>query len=168
MVVQGRVHRFHDDISTDDIIAGKYKNRILDLSELATHAMENLNPGFYSGFTPGDFIVAGSNFGTGSSRETAPLVLRKIGCSAVLAQSFARIFYRNSFNVGLRLIECDTQGLQEGDLLTVDFEIGQVRDEGRGLSIRFKAPPAFMSKALEEGGLVAHFKKHGRFAFTLN
>ena len=166
MGIKGRVHRFYDNISTDDIIAGKYKNRILDLSELATHAMENLDPEFYSRFTPGDFVVAGSNFGIGSSRETAALVLRQIGCSAVLAKSYARIFYRNSFNVGLRLIECDAEGIQEGDLLTVDLDAGKVHDEQSGLSICFKAPPAFMSKVFEEGGLVAHFKKHGRFAFT--
>jgi len=165
MNIQGRCHIFGDNVSTDDIIAGKYKNRILDIGELAAHIMENLDPAFFSNIAQGDFIVGGRNFGVGSSREAAPLVIRAAGIGAVLAKSFARIFYRNSFNIGLLLLECDTGRIEQGDIVSLDTENGVIFNTSQNLTIPFKALPPFVFNVLQEGGLVAHFKKHKGFDF---
>ena len=165
MELTGICHCFGDNVSTDDIIAGKYKNRILDIQELTAHVMENLDPGFADRFKPGDFIVAGKNFGAGSSREVAARLILEAGCAAVLAKSFARIFFRNSFNVGLLLLECDTGPFGKGDKISINLEQGRVVNLKNGVTIEFKPHPLFMKKVLDEGGLVAHFKKHGGFAF---
>jgi 3-isopropylmalate/(R)-2-methylmalate dehydratase small subunit len=165
MKLQGRCHRFGDNVTTDDIIAGKYKNRILEVKDLARHLMENLDPEFHHKVGAGDFIVGGRNFGTGSSREAAPAVILAAGVRAVLAQSFARIFYRNSFNLGLLLLECDTEGIGQGDELLVDTDDGTIKNVSRGGKRPFQPPPPFFLKVLAEGGLVAHFKTHGGFSF---
>ena len=153
-----------DDINTDYIISGRYKFKIQDPAELATHLMEDLDPNFHSRITKGDFIVAGSNFGCGSSREQAPMAVKYAGISAVLAKSFARIFYRNCFNLGLPAIECDTDGIADGDELEVDLDNGIIRNKTKGTTIKINPIPKTMQILLADGGLVEHFKKHGGFA----
>lgn len=165
MELKGKAHVFGDDINTDYIISGRYKFKTLDMKELARHVMEDLDPEFYSKITPGDFIVAGRNFGCGSSREQAPLAIKHAGIGAVIAKSFARIFYRNAVNVGLMLIEADTSEIQPGDELIVYPDKGYIENITRGKTIEFNPLPEFMLKILADGGLVEHFKKHGGYNF---
>jgi len=153
----------NDDINTDYIISGRYKFKIQDPHELAKHVMEDLDPNFYSRIQKGDFIVAGKNFGCGSSREQAPQAIKFAGIAAVIAKSFARIFYRNSFNLGLPAIEADTDKLQEGDELEVDLDSGIIRNRTKKQETKIAAVPKIMQTLLEDGGLVEHFKKHGGF-----
>jgi 3-isopropylmalate/(R)-2-methylmalate dehydratase small subunit len=166
MKLNGKGHRLpqNDDINTDYIISGRYKFKIQDPVELAKHVMEDLDPNFYSKLKKGDFIVAGSNFGCGSSREQAPMAIKYAGISAVLAKSFARIFYRNCFNLGLPAIECDTDGIAEGDELEVDLDSGTIKNKTKSTSIKISPIPKTMQTLLADGGLVEHFKKHGGFA----
>jgi 3-isopropylmalate/(R)-2-methylmalate dehydratase small subunit len=166
MRLKGSSHtlKISDDINTDYIISGRYKFKIQDPSELAKHVMEDLDGDFYSKLKPGDFIVAGRNFGCGSSREQAPMAIKYAGISAVIAKSFARIFYRNCFNLGLPLIECDTSGISDKDELEVDLDKGEIKNITKGTVIPVKPLPRTMQTLLEDGGLVAHFKKHGGFA----
>lgn len=159
----GRAHKFGDNINTDYIIAGKYKFKSTDMKEMAKHLMEDIRPGFYEEIEHGDFIVAGHNFGMGSSREQAPLVIKAAGISAVIAKDFARIFYRNCINVGLPVLECDTSMIEEGDELRVDLERGLVHDISKDLKIRANPLPPVMVRILNDGGLAEHFKKHGGF-----
>jgi 3-isopropylmalate/(R)-2-methylmalate dehydratase small subunit len=161
--LKGKAHKFGDDINTDYIISGKYKFKTLDMSELARHVMEDLDPDFYKKIRPGDFIVAGRNFGCGSSREQAPLAIKHAGISAVIAGSFARIFYRNAINTGLPVIECDTSAIEPGDELEVDLEAGVLGNHTRNTEIRITPLPPVMLKILNDGGLVAHFRKYGGF-----
>ncbi|MTI80124.1 MAG: 3-isopropylmalate dehydratase small subunit [Firmicutes bacterium] len=164
MNLSGKVHKFdQNDINTDYIIAGKYKFKTLDMKELAQHVMEDLDPDFYSKVTPGDFIVAGNNFGCGSSREQAPLAIKNAEISAVLAKSFARIFYRNAINTGLPVVECDTDQIDAGDRLEVDLGCGIVKNLTKGIEIKAKPLPDVMIKILRDGGLAAHFRKYGDF-----
>lgn len=163
MILKGRAHKFGNDVNTDYIISGKYKFKTLDMNELAKHVMEDLDPEFYSKITPGDFIVAGSNFGCGSSREQAPLAIKHASISAVLAKSFARIFYRNAINTGLPVVECDTDQIQPGDQLELDLAGGVLRNLSRGLDIPVKPLPPVMLKILSDGGLAPHFRKYGGF-----
>lgn len=163
MILRGRAHVFGDDVNTDYIISGKYKFKTLDMKELATHLMEDIDPEFHSKVRPGDFIVAGRNFGCGSSREQAPLVIKAAGISAVLATSFARIFFRNAINKGLPVVECDTSGISPGDELEVDLEKGLVRNLSTGKEIGIKPLPGVMMDILKEGGLTEYLKRHGEF-----
>jgi 3-isopropylmalate/(R)-2-methylmalate dehydratase small subunit len=163
MKLNGRAHCFGNDVNTDYIISGKYKFKTLDMKELASHVMEDLDPDFARKVQPGDFVVAGRNFGCGSSREQAPLALLNAGVGAVLAASFARIFYRNAINTGLPVVECDTAGISDGDELLADMEGGVLRNLTRGTEIPIKPLPAFMLKVLSDGGLAAHFVKYGTF-----
>jgi 3-isopropylmalate/(R)-2-methylmalate dehydratase small subunit len=164
MKLIGNVHKFNqDDINTDYIISGKYKFKTLDMRELAKHVMEDLDPEFYSKITAGDFIVAGNNFGCGSSREQAPLAIINADISAVLAKSFARIFYRNAINTGLPVVECDTDQIDPGDKLEVDLTAGVVKNLTKGIEIEAKPLPDVMIKILNDGGLAAHFRKYGDF-----
>jgi 3-isopropylmalate/(R)-2-methylmalate dehydratase small subunit len=162
-VMNGRSHKFGDNINTDYIIAGKYKFKSTDMNEMAKHLMEDIRPGFYDEIEHGDFIVAGHNFGMGSSREQAPLVIKAAGISAVVAKDFARIFYRNCINVGLPVIECDTTSIDEGDELRIDLERGFVSNVTKDTRIMATPLPPVMVKILNEGGLAEHFKKHGGF-----
>ncbi len=159
----GRAHKFGDNVNTDYIIAGKYKFKSLDMNDMAKHLMEDLRPGFYEEIEDGDFIVAGENFGMGSSREQAPLVIKAAGISAVVAKSFARIFYRNCINVGLPVIECNTDSIEEGDEIHVDLERGFVHNVTKDKRIKATPMPPVMVKILNDGGLSEHFKKHGGF-----
>ena len=152
-----------NDINTDYIISGRYKFKIQDPYELAKHVMEDLDPEFYSKIIKGDFIVAGRNFGCGSSREQAPMAIKYAGISAVIAKSFARIFYRNCFNLGLPLIECDTDQISDNDEMEIDLDHGILIDKTRNKDIEIKPFPATMQTLLSDGGLVEHFKKHGGF-----
>jgi len=153
-----------DNINTDFIISGRYKFAITDMKELAKHIMEDIDPAFPSKIKPGvSVIVAGSNFGMGSSREQAPLVIRESGIVAVLAKSFARIFYRNGFNIGLPLIEADTSGIDEKDSLSIDLDAGILRNLTKNSESGIKPFPAFMQTLLGEGGLGNYYKRHGGF-----
>ena len=163
MKIQGKAHKFGDDINTDYIISGKYKFKTLDMNELAKHVMEDLDPDFYSKIEAGDFIVAGRNFGCGSSREQAPLAIKHANIGAVLAKSFARIFFRNAINTGLPVIECDTDQIDAGDKLSVDLATGKLVNETKNKDIEIKQLPDVMIKILNDGGLAEHFKKHGGF-----
>ena len=163
MILKGKARCLGDDINTDYIISGRYKFKTLDKKELASHMMEDLDPEFVKKIEPGDIIVAGNNFGCGSSREQAPLAIRYAGVSVVAAGSFARIFFRNSINVGLPLIECDTSGIKNGDQLEVDFGAGKLVNVARGETISFKPLPKIMLDIINEGGLVPYFQKYGNF-----
>ncbi|MCD5404999.1 MAG: 3-isopropylmalate dehydratase small subunit [Desulfotomaculum sp.] len=164
MLLTGNAHKFNlDDINTDYIISGKYKFKTLDMKELAKHVMEDLDPEFYSKINEGDFIVAGNNFGCGSSREQAPLAIKNAGISAVIAKSFARIFYRNAINTGLPVVECDTDKIEAGDRLEVDLKKGVVRNITKNIEIKTNPLPSVMIKILNDGGLAAHFRKYGGF-----
>ncbi|KFD41174.1 3-isopropylmalate dehydratase [Peptococcaceae bacterium SCADC1_2_3] len=165
MLLRGKAHIFGNDVNTDYIISGKYKFKTLDMNELAKHVMEDLDPDFYQKINPGDFIVAGSNFGCGSSREQAPLAVKYANISAVLAQSFARLFYRNAINTGLPAVECDTANIATGDELEVDLTKGEITNRTKGIIIPVKPLPPVMIKILNDGGLAAHFRKHGGFNF---
>jgi 3-isopropylmalate/(R)-2-methylmalate dehydratase small subunit len=169
MILTGTTHRFtkpdgnDNDINTDYIISGRYKFKSEDYNELAKYAMEDLDPTFAAKVKKGDFIVAGRNFGCGSSREQAPKVIVASGVSAVIAQSFARIFFRNAFNNGLPLIECDTTGIDAGDELEVSLEQGTIINKTKNTTIKVKAMPPLMIKLLADGGLVNHFKQNKGF-----
>jgi 3-isopropylmalate/(R)-2-methylmalate dehydratase small subunit len=163
MVLKGKAHVFGDDVNTDYIISGKYKFKTLDMNELACHCMEDVDPEFTSKVQPGDFIVAGGNFGCGSSREQAPLVIKHAGVGAVLARSFARIFFRNAINKGLPAVECDTSGIRNGDELVVDLSAGKVANLTRNTEVEITPLPAVMMDILREGGLTDYLSKHGGF-----
>jgi len=134
------------------------------MNELAKHVMEDIRPGFYDEIQAGDFVVAGENLGAGSSREQAPLVLKAAGIGAVVAKSFARIFYRNCINVGLPVVEVDTSSIEEGDVLEIDVEKGIVNNVTKGMTLDAKPLPPVMMKILSDGGLAAHIRKNGGFA----
>lgn len=161
--ISGRAHVFGDDINTDYIIAGKY-TKTMDYAELATHLLEDIDPEFASRVQPGDIIVAGSNFGCGSSREQAPLAIKQAGIGAVLAKSFSRIFFRNAINLGIPALACDTDGISTGDTVTIDLTAGTVVDETTGARLDAEPLAPAMVAILREGGLVAYLLKHGTFA----
>ena len=164
MQIRAKAFKYGDDINTDYIISGKYKFKSTDMEAMAVHAMEDLDPHYYAKVKPdGGLLVAGTNFGMGSSREQAPLVLIHSNTKAVLAKSFARIFFRNAINTGLPVVECDTDSIDDGDELEVDLHAGVVRDLTKGMEIPFAPLPAVMEQLLADGGLVEHFKKHGGF-----
>ncbi|MFC1480100.1 3-isopropylmalate dehydratase [Candidatus Omnitrophota bacterium] len=155
--------RMQDDINTDYIISGRYKFKIQDAKELAKHIFEDLEEGFCEKINSGDFLVAGENFGSGSSREQAPVALKASGLGAVIAKSYARIFYRNAFNVGLCLVECETNYIDDMDELELDLENNIVRNISKGVNIEIKPVPKIMKKFLEKGGVIEYFKAHGGF-----
>lgn len=150
-----------DDINTDLIISGRHKFSITDMQELSKHIFEDLDRDFAKKIKPGEsIIVAGENFGMGSSREQAPLVIREAGIIAIVAKSFARIFYRNAFNIGLVLIEADTDKIAKSDQIIIDLGAGLIRNETQGNSLKIKPIPAVLKTLLLDGGLVNHFRKH--------
>ncbi len=157
----GRAWKFGDDISTDLIIPGRYYHLRSNLKELAKHVMEDADPDFVEKISSGDFIVAGSNFGMGSSREHAPLVIKIAGISAIIAKSFARIFYRNAINVGLPLLIADTDDINSGDELEVNFKTGLIKNLTKGGTIQAKPLPDFMLRIIEAGGVVKYIKEKG-------
>lgn len=161
--MEGRAHRVGDHINTDYIISGKYKFNTLDMKELSKHLLEDLDPCFYEKVDEGDFLVAGANFGCGSSREQAPLVIKHAGIQAVLAQSFARIFFRNAINTGLLAIECDTASIETGDEISIHVKEKEIINKSKGTRIEIQSLPTIMLSILEDGGLSRHIKKHGDF-----
>ena len=163
MILRGRAFKFGDDISTDHIIPGRWFHLRSNLPELSKHLLEDVAPAFVSRVKPGDFIVAGKNFGLGSSREHAPLVIKMAGVGAVLAKSTARIFFRNAINLGLPVLVCDTSQIDEGDELEVNLTRGIVSDLTNGSQLSFGRIPEVMLRILEEGGLVPYIKKHSDF-----
>ncbi len=158
MILKGKVFKFGDNIDTDAIIPARYLNSS-DPEELKKHCMEDADAGFASNVKKGDLIVAGGNFGCGSSREHAPRAIKACGVSAVIAKSFARIFYRNSFNIGLLILEADTNEIDSGDILAVDTGKGEIKDISKGVTIRTKPVPKFMADLVSAGGLIEHAKK---------
>ena len=163
MILRGRAHRFDDDINTDYIISSKYKAQTLRIEDAAKHLMEDIDPGFADRIAPGDIIVAGRNFGCGSSREAAPRVIKAAGIAAVVAASFARIFFRNSINIGLPVLACDTRDIGSGDGIEVDLASGQVRNLSTGASKAVQPLPKVMMNVIADGGLVQHIRKHGTY-----
>lgn len=161
MKIRGQAIKLGDDINTDLIISGRYKFSITDIKELSRHIMQDLDPDFSKKIIAGkSIIVAGKNFGMGSSREQAPLVIKESGIIAILAKNFARIFYRNSFNIGLPLIEVDTQSLKENNILEIDLDKGEVLNLTRHTKLKINPLPIFMQKLLKEGGVVNYIKKY--------
>jgi 3-isopropylmalate/(R)-2-methylmalate dehydratase small subunit len=156
-VLKGNAWQFGDNVDTDQIIPAEYLVT-MDNSELAEHAFENAEPGFSRSVKPGDIIVAGRNFGCGSSREHAPRALMGAGVSCVVAKSFARIFYRNAINIGLPVVEADIRA-RRGDKITVDLVHGIVRNEMAGAETKFKAYPPFVMMLMKKGGLVPYTKE---------
>ncbi len=161
--MKGKAHKLGDDINTDYIIAGKHKRDTFDAAAMVPHLLEDIDPALHARIKPGDILVAGKNFGCGSSREAAPMVIHAAGIQAVLARSFARIFFRNSINIGLLLIECDTSDIEEGDVLEIFPAKGIIWDETKQLEIQFKSLPGAMSAIFMEGGLTSYLKKYGQF-----
>ncbi|MDI6689091.1 MAG: 3-isopropylmalate dehydratase small subunit [Actinomycetota bacterium] len=163
MKLKGRAWKFGDDISTDLIAPGRLFHLRTNLPELAKHILEDADPNFAKKVKPGDLIVAGKNFGLGSSREHAAAIIKLAGVGGVLARSFARIFYRNAINVGLPALICDASQIDQGDELEVDIEKGKIRNLTKEIVIETKPLPKVMLNILEDGGLIEHFKKHGKF-----
>lgn len=157
----GKAFVYGDNINTDLVIPGKY-TKTLDFNELASHCLEDLDPEFIHKVEKGDYLVAGENFGCGSSREQAPIALKYTGIKAVIANSFARIFYRNAINVGLPVLICDTSKIQPGDSIEADFDTGKIIVNGKD-RLNSQAFSPVMQKILEEGGLVEYLKKNGDF-----
>ena len=161
MVVQGRAWRFGDNINTDEIIPARYLN-VTDSAVLARHCMEGADETFAQKVHPGDVIVAGHNFGCGSSREHAPVCIKAAGVSCVIGATFARIFYRNAINTGLPILECGeaSEKVQEGDSVRVDLGTGLIEDLTRGESYRAAALPDFMREIISSGGLMKWAMAH--------
>ena len=157
---KGRAWKFGANIDTDVIIPVRYLNSS-DPEELAQHCLENENPRFLSEAEAGDMIVAESNFGRGSSREHAPIAIKAKGISCVIAKSFARIFYRNAFNIGLPIIESNeaVDGIEDGHKLEVDLENGQIKNETTGQIFKANPFPPFIQEIIDDGGLMAHIAK---------
>ena len=160
-MLKGKAFKFGDSISTDHIIPGKYAYLRSNLPELAKHVMEDADTTFAARSKEGDFIVGGNNFGLGSSREHAPLVIKMAGVKAILAKSVARIFFRNAINLGLPVLICDTDQIADGDTLEIDLKAGVITDVTNGKKLTFGAIPDVMLKILDEGGLLPYIEKHG-------
>ncbi|MCJ7764229.1 MAG: 3-isopropylmalate dehydratase small subunit [Dehalococcoidales bacterium] len=162
-MLKGKAFKFGDNISTDHIVPGRLAHLRSNLPELAKHVLEDADPTFATRVKAGDFVVGGNNFGLGSSREHAPLVIKMAGVSAILAKSVARIFFRNAINLGLPVLVCDTDKIDDGDTIEVDMEAGTIQDTTNGNKVSFKPIPPFMSAILAEGGLIPYIKKYGDF-----
>lgn len=162
MKLKGRVWKFGADIDTDKIIPARYLNTS-DPAELAKHCMEDEDPAFASRVRPGDIILADKNFGCGSSREHAPIALKAAGVACIIAKSFARIFYRNSFNMGLTILESDEvfKATDEGDILEVDVSTGSIVNVTKGKSFTARPVPPFMQELIKAGGLMESIRKRG-------
>lgn len=161
--MKSRCIKYGDDISTDLIIAGKY-TKTLVIDDLALHAMETLDPDFHQKADGGaKIVVAGKYFGCGSSREQAPVALKASGVELIVAKSFSRIFYRNAVNIGLPIAECDTDGIDDNDLLEYSLGDNHVTNHTKGTTIPTQALPPIMIEILNDGGIKGHFAKKGGF-----
>ena len=163
LVLKGKAIKLGDNISTDDIIPGRFAHLRSNLPELAKHVLEDAAPGFASKVRSGDFLVAGKNFGLGSSREHAPVVIRMSGVGAILAKSAARIFFRNAINQGLPVLLCDTDGIGDSDELEIDLTAGIIANLTSGITFSCNKMPPIMSAILKEGGLIPYIQKHKDF-----
>ncbi len=165
MKIKGKVWKFGDNIDTDLIIPARYLNTS-DPAELAKHCMEDADPAFASKVSKGDIIVAGKNFGCGSSREHAPIAIKAAGVSAVVAPSFARIFYRNAFNMGLPIFECPeaAAAIEEGHEVEIDGDTGTITDLTTGETFKAQPIPPFMQSLIADGGLIPHIMKKRKAA----
>ena len=163
MKFEGKAWVFGDGISTDHITPGRYFHLRSNLEELAKHVLEDAREDFAKKVHHGDIVVGGRNFGQGSSREHAPTVIKLAGVQAVVAKSFARIFFRNCINIGLPVITCDTSDIQEGDILSIDLRKGILEDKTQGIKLAFPPLPDVMTRILKDGGLVDHVRKYGDF-----
>jgi len=161
MNLKGRARKFGDNISTDHIAPGRYFHLRSNLSKLAEHVLEDADPDFANNVEKGDIIVAGRNFGLGSSREHAPRIIKISGVSCILAKSFARIFYRNSFNISLPLLATDTDKIEEGDELKINLEKGTIEDLTKDIKLKSTPIPQFMLKLIQIGGIEEFVKKYG-------
>ena len=159
MNAKGKVFKYGDNVDTDVIIPARYLN-IADPKELSTHAMEDIDADFVKNMHPGDIVVATRNFGCGSSREHAPLCIKTAGISVVIAKSFARIFYRNSINIGLPIMECPeaVDAINAGDTVSVDFDTGVITDETNGKVFHAEPFPPFIQEIISAGGLMKSIK----------
>ena len=162
-IKKGKAFKFGDNISTDHIAPGRLFHLRNDLVEFSKHVLEDADETFASRVQKGDFVVAGNNFGLGSSREHAPQIIKIAGVGAVIAKSFARIFYRNAINIGLLAIECDTDKIDAGDELELDIKQGVLKDLTKNIELKITPLPDVMIKLLADGGLVEHLNKHGDF-----
>jgi 3-isopropylmalate/(R)-2-methylmalate dehydratase small subunit len=162
-MLRGKVFKFGDNISTDLIVPGRLASLRSNLPELTKHVLEDADPTFASRVKKGDFVVGGNNFGLGSSREHAPLVIKMAGVSAVLAKSVARIFFRNAINQGMPVLICDTDQIQDGDELEVDLAGGTIKDLTNGKALTFGKIPPVMLAILNQGGLLPYIQKYGDF-----
>ena len=160
MKFTGKSIKYGDNVDTDVIIPARYLNTI-DKKELASHCMEDIDANFRNKVQAGDIMVAGYNFGCGSSREHAPIAIQESGISLVIAKSFARIFYRNSINIGLAIVECGeaVDGISEGDIVEADLNNGVILNKTTGKSFKVQPFPAFIQKIIQNGGLVASVQK---------
>ncbi len=161
-MITGKAHVYGDNIDTDRIIPGKY-TKTLDVQSLAAHVMEDLDPDFHKNFAAGDIVVAGNNFGCGSSREQAPVALKVAGVSVVIARFYARIFFRNAVNIGLPVLEIPDHDIQTGDLLDIDLEAGVVKNLTQQVTYNATRLPGVMLAIMQEGGLVNYLKKNGDY-----
>ena len=160
MKTQGHVFKYADNVDTDVIIPARYLNTA-DAAELAKHCMEDIDPAYVTRMKPGDIMVAGWNFGCGSSREHAPLVIRTCGTGCVIAKSFARIFYRNAINIGMPILECEAAAdeIQPGDEVAIDFDTGVISDLTTGKTYQAEPFPEFIQNMIQKGGLLASLKE---------
>ena len=160
MDAKGRVHKYQDNVDTDVIIPARYLNT-KDHAELASHCMADIDPDFVKNVKPGDIIVAGENFGCGSSREHAPIAIKASGVSCVIATTFARIFYRNAINIGLPILECPeaSKGIEDGDQVEVDFSKGEIRNVTKNETYTAAPFPEFIRGIINAGGLMASIKE---------
>ena len=160
MEAKGKVLKYKDNVDTDVIIPARYL-AIQDRKELASHCMEDIDKDFAKKMKPGDIMVAGKNFGCGSSREHAPMVIKESGISCVIAETFARIFFRNAINIGLPIIECReaSEGIEEGDEVEIDFETGIIRDITKDQTYKGQPFPEFMQKIMKAQGLVNYINE---------
>ena len=161
MRLEGKVWKFGDDVNTDVILPGKYLVLTLNPQELAKRAMEGLDPNFAGKVKDGAILVAGKNFGCGSSREEAPTALKHAGVKCVLAESFARIFYRNAINIGLPVLECPgiSRRVEEGDELAVDLKAGEIQNHSKNTTLQATKLPEFILEILGDGGLIEHLRR---------
>jgi 3-isopropylmalate/(R)-2-methylmalate dehydratase small subunit len=159
-MLKGKVHKYGANVDTDAIIPARYLN-VSDSAELAKHCMEDIDEGFVKRVKPGDIMMATTNFGCGSSREHAPIAIKAAGISCIIAQSYARIFFRNAINIGLPLLECDqaVDGTEAGDTLEVDLKKGKIKNLTKGTEFEAKAYPDFMGELIAAGGLVEYTKR---------
>ena len=158
-IVRGKVWKFGDNINTDIISPPQYME--LSIAEASKYTLSPLDPEFASNVEKGDILVAGANFGSGSSRETSPLTVKYLGVGAVVAKFFARIFYRNAINIGLPAVECrEVDRIEANDLIEIDFKQGKITNTSRGETYQCSTIPTHILELIEDGGLVAHLKKH--------